>query len=265
MYDFYDWLKDLGIYGMDYDLLWVAFTHKSYKGMGHEDEEDNERLEFLGDAVLDLITAEDLFQDEKLTESQMTEIRKNYVSNDQLAVIFKFLDMKQFVRITKKLNLTNRIKAGFVESFYGAVYLEKGYDECYRVWQLIQEEISKIEESEGTYYRKYNISYSNNDFYALKNPKTTLQEFCQSHQFGKPDYQVLKRTGPNHSPNYTIKLIIRPSSNKIGFENVFGKYVLGNTYVTSHGKGKNIKLAQKRAAEKMCDRIGLDYSTDSYE
>ena len=58
MSDFKPWLYDLGITDyIDYDLLWIAFTHKSYKGMGYNGE-DNERLEFLGDAVLDLINAD---------------------------------------------------------------------------------------------------------------------------------------------------------------------------------------------------------------
>ena len=269
MHDFYDWLGDLGIDSIDYDQLFIAFTHKSYKGMNNEDVQDNERFEFLGDAVLDLITAEDLFYDDKLTESEMTEIRKNYVSNDQLAVIFMHLEMEKFVRVAKKLKLTNRIKAGFVEAFFGVLYFEKGYDECHRVWQVTQERLSRIEEPEDTYYPKYESWYNHDEIYKLKNPKTTLQEFCQSLQFGMPDYQVIKRTGPDHAPNYTIKLIIKltikPGLNKIGFENVFEKSVLGETHVTTHGKGKNIKLAQKRAAEKMCDRIGLAYRSDTYD
>ena len=263
MHDFYDWLRGLNIYSIDDDLLLTAFTHKSFKGIG-QDDEDNERLEFLGDAILDLITAEDLFYDEHLSESQMTELRKNYVSNDQLAVIFNYLDMEQFIRVAKNVKLSNRIKAGFVEAFFAVIYLEKGYDICHQLWELIQERLGTVEDS-NKYKPNWDYWYRNDSFVQLKNSKTTLQEFCQSHQLGGPDYQVIKRTGPDHNPNYTVKLVIKTGSNKLGYERIFEKYALGKTHVSTFGKGKNKKLAQKRAAEEMCDIIGLMYSSDTYD
>lgn len=258
MSDFGQWLYDLGISYINYDLLWIAFTHSSYKGMGYKGE-DNERFEFLGDAVLDLITAEILFADEELSESEMTELRKQYVKNAQLAVIFNMLQMEQFIRIAHNLKLTNKIKAGFVEAFFGVVYLERGYDESRQVWQRIQERISIIEDD------SYRPAWDRWSEYQLKNPKSTLQEFCQGYQFGSPEYQVVKRKGPDHDPTYTVKVIIRPGSNKIGYKLVFETYVIDKPYVTEYANGKNIKLAEKRAAEKMCDRIGLLYSSETYE
>jgi len=260
MSDFKPWLYDLGITDyIDYDLLWIAFTHKSYKGMGYNGE-DNERLEFLGDAVLDLINADLLYEDSELTESEMTELRKLYVSNDQLAVIFNKLDMEQFIRVANNLQLTNKIKAGIVEAFFGAVYLKLGYQKCVEVWQKIQYRISGIDIN-----NKYKPNWDDwaPEFYKDKliNAKTTLQEFCQSQQFELPEYKVINRKGPDHNPYYTIKLIIRPGANKIGFENIFKIYITDKPYVRTLGKGRNIRLAEMRAAEEMCERIGLTYSS----
>ena len=124
MPDLGQWLNRLGLGYIDYDPLWIACTHSSYKGTGYNGE-DNERLEFLGDSVLDIIIAKVLFDVSDLNESEMTELRKLYVSNNQLAVIFDLLDMKEFIRTAKNLKLTKKIKAGVVEAFFGVVYNEK--------------------------------------------------------------------------------------------------------------------------------------------
>lgn len=262
MFNFEPWLNDLSITGyINYDLLWMAFTHKSYKGMGHN-VEDNERLEFLGDAVLDLITAEILYDDLELSESEMTELRKLYVGNDQLAVVFNKLGMEQFIRTANNLGMSNKIKAGFVEAFFGALYLEKGYQKCLDVWQIIQNRISGIDDRNNDFKFKWEAIAP--EGYELKNAKTTLQEFCQSQQFELPEYKVTNRKGPDHNPYYTVKLIIRPGSNKMGFENVFDTYVTDKPYVRTIGEGGNIKLAEMRAAEEMCERIGLAFSSSNY-
>ena len=263
MYDLKSWLDELHLGYIDDNLIWTALTHSSYKGMGY-DVEDNERLEFLGDSVLDLINAEVLYQDENLSESEMTELRKIYVNNDQLAVIFNQLNMEQFIRIANNFKLSNKVKAGFIEALFGAIYAEKGYSECYNLWQLIQLKISSIDQDEKvTMNQNKMYDWIEQPFKSfLKNAKNTLQEFCQSHQFDLPKYQVIKKVGLEHEPIFTVEVIIRPGSNKIGFENVFNTYIIDNSFVSSTGKGKSKKIAEIKAAEKMCDIIGLLYTSE---
>ena len=262
-YELRSWLNNLQLGYIDPKLILIAFTHRSFKGMGYNGE-DNERLEFLGDAILDLINAELLYYEEDLTEEEMTELRKNYVNNSQLAIIFDKLNIEQFIRTANNLKISQRIKAGFVEAFFGAIYISKGYETCVNLWETIT----------GNLVTTYRPQRNQIDFYntiyhgfapSLKNAKTTLQEFCQSQLFESPEYQVVKRKGPDHDPTYTVKVIIRPGSNIISYENLFDTYVIDKPYVTEYANGKNIKLAEKRAAEKMCDRIGLIYSSEIYE
>lgn len=262
MYDLRSWLNDLQIDYIDYNLVWTAFTHRSYKGMV-TNVEDNERLEYLGDAVLDLINSEILYHDDQLDESEMTELRKMYVSNEQLAVIFDELYMEQFVRVAKNLNLSNRMKASFFEAFFGAIFLEKGYSDCYNLWLLIQERISSIEpviEDQSTRWI-YPIDMTSGVL-PLKNAKTTLQEFCQNRQFNPPSYKVIKRSGPEHNLIYTVKVTVTPGKNIIVFESVFEAYVIDKSSVSATGRGRRKKIAEMRAAQEMCDIIGLSYSTN---
>ncbi len=138
-------LDELHLDYTEFNLIRTAFTHSSYKGMGH-DVVDNERLEFLGDSVLNLIVAEISYKDENnYSPSKMTDLRKMYVGNDQLAVIFDKYNMKQIIRIPNKFELSIKVKADFVEAFFGAVYMVKGYMVCYNLWPLIQKKISSTD------------------------------------------------------------------------------------------------------------------------
>lgn len=253
MPDLSQWLNKLGLGYFDYNSLWIAFTHSSYKGTGYNGE-DNERLEFLGDAVLDIIIAKVLFDDQDLSESEMTEIRKLYVSNDQLAVIFDLLDMKEFIRGAKNLKLTKKIKAGVVEALFGVIFNEKGLEDCLHLWNRLQDILSG---SKDFNYKNIYIWYQD-----LKNAKSTLLEFCQELSFDRPEYKVVKKTGPEHEPEFKVKLKIKPGPNKLGFEEIFETYSIVKPYVRTFGFGTSKKSAEIEAAEEMCERIGLKYSSN---
>ncbi len=251
MPDLGQWLNKLGLGYIDYDQLWIAYTHSSYKGTGYNGE-DNERLEFLGDSVLDIIIAKVLFDDPDLDESEMTEIRKLYVSNDQLAVIFDLLDMREYIRTAKNMKLTKKIKAGAVESIFGVVFNQNGLEECFSLWKRLQAILSGLEDFN---YKNIYVGYQD-----LKNAKSTLMEFCQNLSFDHPEYEVVEKSGPDHAPEFKIKLILKPRSNKLGFEEIFESYSIKKPYVRTFGYGKNIKSAEMDASEEMCERIGLKYS-----
>jgi len=248
MPDLGQWLNKLELGYIDFDPLWIAFTHSSYKGTGYIGE-DNERLEFLGDSVLDIIIAKVLFDVSDLNESEMTELRKLYVSNNQLAVIFDLLDMKEFIRTAKNLKLTKKIKAGVVEAFFGVVYNEKSLGDCFILWNRLHDILSGHDDFN---YKNIYIEYQD-----LKNAKSTLQEFCLNISFDRPEYKLVEKTGPDHAPEFKVKLILRPGANKLGFEEVFE--TINKPYVRTLGCGKNIKSAEMDAAEEMCERIGLKH------
>lgn len=250
MPDLAPWLNKLGLWYVDYNALWTAFTHRSYKGSGYNGE-DNERFEFLGDAVLDIIIAKILFEDPDLSESEMTEIRKMYVSNDQLAVIFDLLDMRTFIRTAKNMKLTKKVKAGVVEAIFGVVFNQNGLDECFNLWNRLQAILSGLEDFN---YQNIYVGYQD-----LKNAKSTLLEFCQDLSFEHPEYKVVEKFGPDHAPEFKVKLILRPGLNKLGFEEIFESYSIKKPYVRTFGFGQNKKSAEMEAAEEMCERVGLKY------
>ena len=252
MPDLGPWLNKLGLGYIDFDHLWIAFTHSSYKGMGYIGE-DNERLEFLGDAVLDIVIAKVLFDVKDLNESDMTELRKLYVSNDQLAVIFDLLNMKEFIRTAKNLKLTKKIKAGEVEAFFGVVYNEMSIGDCFTLWNRLHDILSGLDD----------FNYKNDyvEYHDLKNAKSSLQEYCLTFSFDHPEYNLVEKTGPEHAPEFKVKLILKHGANKLGFEEVFE--TINKPYVRTFGFGKNKKSAEMDAAEEMCERIGIKYITNS--
>ncbi len=94
----------------------------------------------------------------------------------------------------------------------------------------------------------------------LKNAKTTLQEFCQEQQFDNPIYKLVKITGPDHALIFKVKVSIRPSKNKLGYENVFNEYAFQGTNVYTIGKGRPKKIVEMSPAEEMCRVIGLNFA-----
>ena len=216
-------MKENQIKIVDLDLAKEALTHSSYKGMGY-DVKDNERLEFLGDAVLDLILAESLIKNPKLTEGQMTDIRKMYVNNEYLSMIFEILKMSDLIRTAKDFNVSSRIKAGFVEALFGALFLDQGYERSYEVWTYIKEQ-TLIDELFVKH--KYH------------NPKGKLLELFQKPNSLLPVFNTQQIGGPDHSP--TFQCVIQVSSN--------------DREITVEEIGINKKDAEKNASIKMLKKL----------
>jgi len=128
--------------------------------------------------------------------------------------------------------------------------LEKNFN----LWNRLQDILSGVEDFN---YKNIYIGYQN-----LKNAKSTLMEFCQDLRFESPEYKVVKKSGPDHDPEFKIKLILKPGSNKLGFEEIFETYSVKKPYVRTFGFGSNIKSAEMDAAEEMCERIELKYSAN---
>lgn len=182
-------------------LLNTALTHKSYS------YNNNERLEFLGDGVLDFIIAAQLYKRfPKLSEGLLSAIRSHLVRQDTLFEIAQKLQLNNLILLSSAElhnggNQRPSILADAVEAIFGAIYLDGGFDNVEKViCQIYSEKLSEV-----------NISSSskNSEKQELKDLKTQLQEFLQAHKLGLPKYVLLAETGTPQQPFFTIALHIK--------------------------------------------------------
>ena len=207
--------KKLGYEFEDKKLIIEALTHKSYK-----QPYDNERLEFLGDAVLDLIVGEYLFTKfRKSDEGKLSKIRASLVNETGFDKLARSLDLGDYILLSNaEDNNGGREKPSLLsnafEAIIGAVYLEAGL-------KKVQEIAIKLIESN---YDEISLDFLFRDF------KTTLQELTQA-SFGiTPEYKVMASRGPDHKKEFEVAVFIE-----------------GKEYARAVGKSK--KIAQQIAAE----------------
>lgn len=241
------WLDELKIEKINTEILKASFTHPSFKGMD-PNVKDYERLEFLGDAVLDLVSAEDLIKQSKENEGILTEKRKQIVNNDFLAQIFEKLHFHKIIRTAKRYCLSRKDRANFVEAFFGAFFLERGYDFCVDLWHNIQlkmEDLSKSSQEAQLSPEEKNLKKTLQQLYERfdlkpKNAKSLLQELSQKQNQKIPIYENLGKSGPEHAPTFVVKVHLSS-----------GRSALGT--------GRTKKQAELNAAEHLCDQIFLEY------
>lgn len=160
--------------------LQQALTHAS---LGYK---NYERLEFLGDSILDFLIADILFQNKSLKESELTRARANIVSEDNLSKIFDTLNLEKEVHLGKSMSgITKAIKADIIESLLACVYLESGIEECKKF-----------------ILNNFNIKVDQNKDY-----KTQFQEFAQKYKYSF-EYVLTKTTGPAHDYTFFVSLIV---------------------------------------------------------
>jgi ribonuclease-3 len=242
---------------LDQQKVVTAFTHPSFKGMDPS-VEDYERLEFLGDAVLNLIAAEELIKNTTLSEGSMTEKRKILVNNETLRQIFDVLEIFPLVRTQNNYPLSKKDKADFIEAIIGAQFLDKDYQACKELWTKFQKKIAEKSLVQKLKFESENpgidaeISRSLKNFYMdlglePKNAKSMLQELCQKQNLPIPLFEVIEKSGPDHDPLFKVQVT------GILFQNSPDK-----SY-TAIGWGKTKKNAEFKAAEALCDQIYLTY------
>ncbi len=199
------------------DLVLEALTHKSCKK-----NYNNERLEFLGDAVLDLVVGEYLYNKfPKTAEGNLSKLRASLVNEKGFEKLAKLLNLGIYIQISQaEENNNGRNKASILantfEAIMGCIYLESGLD---KVKDIVLNLLSKE-------YPKIDLES------VFKDYKTTLQELTQARYGVIPKYEVIKATGPDHKKEFTIQISID------------GK-VLGK------GLGKSKKEAQQDVAKKV--------------
>ena len=201
------------------DLLNLAFIHRSYANEYSQKIENNEKLEFLGDSVLGMVTADYLFNllPDK-TEGYLAKVKSFVVSEESLDFIARSISVDKYLLIGKgEENSGGRNKkailADCMEAIIGAYYLDTGYKEVSKfVLSFLAPEINKVLEDRHK-----------------KDYKTMLQEFVQKTYHIYPKYSLVKKSGPDHDKTFWIEVSVN--------DKIFGP-----------GQGKNKKEAEQIAA-----------------
>ena len=205
-------------------LLNTAFTHRSYASENHLNY-DNQRLEFLGDAVLELIASTYLFQKyPQHKEGALTAIRAAMVREETLAMLARKLRLGGMLRSGKgerelQGHKRDSTLADLFEALLGACHLACGYETTKNILVEIFEE---------------NIPDPAAAFKQL-NPKGKLQEITQKHFHTTPVYRIIHLSGPSHNPHYDVEVTV-------------DKFV-------APGSGSGKRDAESDAAAKLCDHL----------
>lgn len=190
---------------------------------------NNERLELLGDAVLDLIVAEYLYKHYRnYSEGDLAKIKSMAVSEPVLAKVAKKLKMGDYLMLSKGEELTggrerSSILCDVFEAVLGAIYLDSDFDTARKIVLLhLKNYINHIEEDEDIL-----------DF------KTILQEYSQKEYKTVPIYEVIGEKGPDHKKIFEILVKIGDNAEAIG-------------------TGKSKKIAEQGAAKALCKKLGVN-------
>jgi ribonuclease-3 len=207
------------------ELLDLSLTHKSWVNEHRGTRVSNERLEFLGDAILEFVITEVLYQTfPKRQEGYLTSLRSNLVNTKNLANLAKKLGVGQALYLSKgeeesggRENLS--LLADTVEAVIGALYLDQGIE---IVREFIKKHLgSEIPEKIAGH---------------LKDAKSRLQEYVQANGWTTPRYKVIEESGPDHNKKFVIEVLVENKS-------------LGQ------GLGKSKNQAEQDAAQKALNEI----------
>lgn len=193
------------------DLLITALTHSSYSN--EHGGENYERLEFLGDAVLQLITSEYFYQTEQKREGELSKIRASFVCEEALAQYAKDIGIDKEIRVGngQLKDINNTIIADTFESVLGAIYLDKGFSVA------------------REYVLKVLVPYTEEHHVFLGDYKSRLQELVQTDKKSL-EYRLISETGPSHDKVFTFEVVI-------------------DNIVYGTGTGKSKKEAEQQAAK----------------
>ncbi|MFA9420220.1 MAG: ribonuclease III [Gammaproteobacteria bacterium] len=205
-------------------LLEQALTHRSYsRGSNYE------RLEFLGDSVLNLVITENIYlREPEASEGELSRIRASLVKQEALARVARDMDLGDYINLgggELKSGGYRRssILSDTLEAIIGAIYLDGGFDAA--------------RESTIALYRDY--LHNLPDSTTLKDDKTRLQEYLQSKQIELPEYQVVKTVGKSHDQVFTVTCKV------------------DSITLESTGKGLSRKKAEQDAAHRALQQLKL--------
>ena len=190
--------KKIGIVFKSKDLLLQALTHRSYLNENTKWHLDhNERLEFLGDAVLELVVTEYLYNNYPNSEGELTNWRAALVNAVMLSKISNEFDLNDFVLLSrgeaKDIGRARQfILANAIEALIGAIYLDQGYEKAEEfIGRFVIVELPEIIEQK-----------------LYRDPKSRLQEEAQDKVGVTPTYEVTKEWGPDHARNFEVAVFL---------------------------------------------------------
>lgn len=216
----------LEIHFKNHKLLKLALTHRSYiyetVGVG---QSSNERLEFLGDSVLALISADFLYRTfPELTEGELTDVRAVLVRTETLANFAQEINLGKFLLMGKGEQNTGggkRVQASAFEAILGAIYLDQGLAAAQHFL------IPRLEPLAHTIVAKR----------LFKDNKSLFQELAQAHDGITPAYRLVGHEGPSHNREFTVEVLL-------------GEKVAGQ------GQGRNKQTAEQEAARNALESRG---------
>lgn len=222
--------SELGYLFRDPDLLREALSHRSFVGVkGEERLESNERLEFLGDAVLDLVVARELFERfPRKSEGELTELKSLLVSRPLLQKTAGDIGLGEAMLLSENEEATGgrvrpSILADAMEAVLGAIYLDGGYAEARRVIvERLIKELPKVARLP-----------------AYGNYKSMLLECVQKQKLGRLYYRTAREEGPDHDKTFTVEVMLDDR-------------ILGG------GRGDSKKQAQQEAARAALKELGFE-------
>lgn len=216
----------IGIIFRNKDFLHRAFIHRSYLNESSTESESNERLEFLGDAVLEFIISENLFLHfTSEDEGHLTTLRSRLVNTTSLAGTAKELSLGELLYLSRGEEASggrqNRsLLANTVEALIGAIFLDQGIDAAKTfIETFIIKKLADIVKS------------------PLKDPKSLIQEFAQANGFPAPTYKLIEALGPDHAKEFTVEVLV-------------------DRKPYAQGSGRSLQIATQNAAAEALKRWG---------
>ena len=189
-----DLFKKLGINPKNLKYYETAFQHSSYVNENHM-KSDYERLEFLGDAVLELVMSDYLYKNVNLKEGDLTKLRASYVCENALYEYSSDLELSKYIKVGHGEEIDGGrfkkvIMADIFEALMGAIYLDLGFDVVKKV--LLTIIVPYVENPKIVFFSDY---------------KSALQEFVQTEQRSL-SYEVIDEQGPSHNKTFTVNVKI---------------------------------------------------------
>ena len=223
-----DLSRRLGLSFTNLSLLIRALTHRSFVNENPNSVEDNERLEFLGDAVLDFVVGSWVYHRfPEMPEGDLTKMRSALVRNDQLARFSRHIHLGGALRLGRgELSTGGNERDGLLgsafEALVGALYLDAGL-------VAVEAFVHPFLEQTQDYILE-----------EIHDPKSVLQEWAQAEKLGAPQYVTISSIGPDHAKVFEVEVRIQ-----------------GLAYGRGHGSSKHV--AARIAAQTALEALGISY------
>ena len=220
--------KQIGYTFRDISLLNKSLTHKSYVNENSQPLKDNERFEFLGDSVLDLIVSGYMikaFPD--FSEGTLSKIRAAVVNESCLTELARQIDLGKYLLLGKGEESSggrekNSLLANAYEALAGAVYFDSDLETALNIYlPVLEKEIAKYAETAR-----------------FRDHKSELQEYTQTHFNGIPNYKIVNEKGPAHAKEFEVVVLVQE-------------------IIRGRGNGKSKKEAEQAAAQSALKSFNL--------